>query len=182
MALLDKIEKAEIRDLLGRGWLTHDGMWFYHTCREFGIERANVLNRAAIKSLAPIEVERTRRVLGIGKERVDTFDGLMEFLLGALELTLPDSIFKKIHFSSPSKGLICWDWERGQCFAYKGIKQMGVIDGYRCGVMYRIQCWLEVLGVQHSINPRIEGCLMHETGACKGEIRMVFCDQGRSIL
>lgn len=172
MGVLDRIEKTDVRDLLGKGWLTHDGMWFYHTFQEFGIERANALNKAAIKSLAPIEMERAKRVLGINKERFDTFDEFMDFMLSALELTMPDSVFKKIHFRSPSRDLIHWDWENGQCFAYKGMKQIGTIDRYRCGVMYRIECWLEALGITYTMHPRIEGCLMHEKGICEGEIRV----------
>ena len=172
MGVIDNVEKKDIRDLLGKGWLTHDGMWFYHTCQEFGIEKANALNKAAIKSLAPIEVERAKRVLGIDKEGVRTFDELMEFMFAALELTLPDSVFKKIHFSSSSRDLIRWEWDRGQCFAYKGMKQIGAIDGYRCGVMYRIECWLEALGIGCSMHPRIYGCFMHEKGACEGEIQV----------
>ena len=172
MGVLDRIEKIDVRDLLGKGWLTHDGMWFYHTYQEFGIERANALNKAAIKSLAPIEMERAKRVLGIDKERFDTFDEFMDFMLSALELTMPDSVFKKIHFRSPSRDLIHWDWENGQCFAYKGMKQIGTIDRYRCGVMYRIECWLEALGITYTMHPRIEGCLMHEKGICEGEIRV----------
>jgi hypothetical protein len=174
MGVLDRIGKKDIRNLLGKGWLTHDGLWFYHTCREFGIERANALNKAAIKSLAPIEVERAKRVLGICKDRFDTFDELMDFMLAALELTLPDSVFENIHFRSPSRNLIHWDWQNGQCFAYKGMKQIGMADGYRCGVMYRIECWLEAMGVTYSMHPRIKGCLMHEKGLCKGEIRVLL--------
>lgn len=166
MSVLDGIEKTEIRDLLGKGWLTHDGMWFYHICQECGIERANALNKAAIKSLAPIEIGRAKRVLGLQKGSVDNFDELMDFMLASLELTLPDSVFKKISFSSPSRGLIHWDWESGQCFAYKGMKQIGAIDGYCCGVMYRIECWLEALGIRYSMHTRIEGCLMPNPNNC----------------
>jgi hypothetical protein len=172
MDVLDRIDKSEIRDLLGKGWLTHDGMWFYHTCQEFGIERANALNKAAIKSMASFEMDRMKRILGIVQLEFENFDKLFKFMLAALELTLPDSVFKKIHFSSPSRDLIHWDWESGQCFAYKGMQQMGVIDGYRCGVMYRIECWLEALGIRYSMHPKIKGCLMHENGLCKGEIRV----------
>ena len=172
MGVLDRIEKTEIRDLLGKGWLTHDGMWFYHTCQAFGIERTNALNKAAIKSLAPIEIERAKRVLGIDKESVDNFDELMDFMIATLELTLPHSVFKKLHLSSPSRDLIHWDWESGQCFAYKGMKQTGMIDGYRCGVMYRIECWLEALGVRYLMQTRITGCLMNEKGICEGEIQV----------
>jgi hypothetical protein len=172
MGALDRIEKADIRNLLGKGWLTHDGLWFYHTCRELGIERANALNQAAIKSLTPIEIERAKRILGMGQEMINDFDQLLDLLLTALELTLPDSVFRKSHFSLPSREVIRWEWEPGQCFAYKGMKQIGAIDGYRCGVIYRIECWLEALGIEFSMHPRIDGCLMHERGACEGEIRV----------
>jgi hypothetical protein len=172
MSVLDKIEKEEIRNLLGKGWLTHDGMWFYHAWRELGIEQANALNRAAIKSLAPIEIERAKRVLGIGKESLVAFDKLLDFMLSALELTLPDSVSGKMRFCSPSENIIRWNWENGQCFAYKGMKQIGAIDGYRCGVIYRIECWLEALGIHCSIRPEIDGCLMHENGMCEGEIQV----------
>jgi len=172
MGLLDKIEKTEIRDLLGKGWLTHDGMWFYHTFRELGIKRANALNKAAIKSMAPIEIDRSMRVLGMERERLENFDQLMGFLLAAMELTLPESIFNKIHFSSPSRDVIHWNWDTGQCFAYKGMKQIGAIEGYSCGVLYRIECWLEALGIRYSMSSRIEGCLMHQKGVCEGDIRV----------
>lgn len=177
MGVLDGIEKTEIRNLLGKGWLTHDGMWFYNTCHALGIEKANELNKAAIKSQAPIEIDRMKRLLKIDREKLETFDGVMKFMLAALELTLPDSVFKKLHFSAPSSNLIRWKWERLQCFAYKGMKQIGVIDGYRCGVMYRIECWLEALGARYAMQPVIEGCLMHETGACEGDIQ-VFPGEG----
>lgn len=172
MDVLDRIEKAEIRNLLGRGWLTHDGMWFYHTSREFGIEKANEINKAAIKSLAPIEMNRMKRLLGITREKFETSDELLQFMLAALELTLPDSVFKKLHFTSPAENLMRWKWENSQCFAYKGMKQIGVLGEYRCGVMYRIECWLDALGVRYSMQPVIEGCLMHEKGICEGEIQV----------
>jgi len=172
MNVLDRIDKSELRDLLGKGWLTHDGMWFYHTYQKLRIEAANELNKAAIQSLAAIEVNRVKGILGIDKERFDTLDELLDFMLSGLELTLPDSVFKKMQFTSSSADLIHWDWEVGQCFAYKGIKQIGAIDRYRCGVIYRIECWLEALGVKFSIHPRIEGCLMHEKGLCEGTIQV----------
>jgi hypothetical protein len=177
MSVLDEIEKTEIRNVLGKGWLTHDGMWFYHTCREFGIEKANELNLAAIKAMASLEVDRMKRLLGISREQFETFDELMQYMLAALELTLPDSVFKKLYFTPGAGNTIRWKWENFQCFAYQGMKHNGVIDGYRCGVMYRIECWLEALGVRWSMEPVIQGCLMHEKGVCEGEIR-VFLTAG----
>jgi hypothetical protein len=172
MGDLNGIEKKVLRDLLGKGWLTHDGMWFFHAWKELGIDQANALNLAAIQSMAPIEIERTKRILGVEKESLADFDKLVEFLLAALEITLPESVFRKMRFVSPAENIIRWGWEKGECFAYKGISQMGAIDGYACGVIYRIKCWLEALGIECSINPEIKGCLMHESGSCEGEIRL----------
>lgn len=172
MSVLNQIGKREIRDLLGKGWLTHDGMWFYHTYQELGIEKANKLNKAAIRSLVPIEIKRVKKALGIGEEKIGTFEELKDFMLEALEVILPDSVFEKFQFGASSKDILHWEWENGECFAYKGMKQMGIIDGYRCGVMYRIECWLEALGIKYSIDPKIDKCMMHEKGACLGDIKI----------
>ena len=174
MSVLDRIEKTEIRDLLGKGWLTHDGMWFSHACRELGTEKANELNKAAIKSMSFFEIERMKQLLGMGRDNPQTYDDLVQFMLTALELTLPNSVFKNFYLTPSDGHTIHWRWDPSQCFAYKGMKQLGVIDGYRCGVIYRVECWLDALGVRYSIKPVIEGCLMHETGMCEGDIQIFF--------
>ena len=56
------------------------------------------------------------------------------------------------------------------------MKQIGIIDGYECGVMYRIECWLEALGIKYSIEPKIDKCMMYEKGACLGNIRVILDD------
>ena len=172
MSVLDKIAKEEIRDLLGKGWLTHDGMWFLHTYQTLGIETANQLNRAAIQSLAPVEVKRVKRILGIDAEEIMHFDALKAYMHDALEITLPESVFGKLQFSSPGKNILHWEWAKGECFAYKSLKAMGIIDEYRCGVMYRIECWLAALRIDFKMHPRPDRCLMHATGTCFGDIHI----------
>lgn len=170
MGVLEGVDKEVLRDLLGRGWLTHDGMWFYHVSRECGMETANRLNREAIMSLAPIETGRVLRVLGMeGKESWSARE-LEEFMLQALELILPRSVFTKIRFSHERENVFHWEWEKGQCFAYKGMQMIGAIADYRCGVMFRIECWLRTLGIDYEMQPAIEGCLMYEKGECSGDI------------
>jgi hypothetical protein len=173
MDLSAGIEKTQVKNLLGKGWLTHDGMWFFHTCRQLGIDKANELNKAAVKSLAPVEMERMRRLLGFTREELENFDSLKRFMIAALKLTLPDSVMRGLHFTAPAPDWMHWKWENSQCFAYKGIKQIGELDGYHCGVIYRIECWLEALGIQFVTRPLIEKCLMHENGECEGDIRIL---------
>ena len=171
---IDRISKNDIRDLLGKGWLTHDGMWFYHTYRALGMETANELNKAAIKSLAPIEIKRVKKIIGLSEEDSLNFNDLEAFMKGALEITLPSSVFTKLQFSSPRQNTLHWEWEKGECFAYKGMQMMGIIDEYRCGVMYRIECWLEAMGIEFSMNPKVDKCMMHEQGTCTGDISIPF--------
>ena len=97
-------------------------------------------------------------------------------MLEALRLILPNSVFEGFRFQASSKDFLHWEWESGECFAYKGMNQIGIIDGYRCGVMYRIECWLEALGIKYSIDPKIDKCMMHEKGACSGNIRIILED------
>ena len=109
---LNRISKKEIRDLLGKGWLTHDGMWFYHTFQALGIETANELNKAAIKSLAPIEVKRIKRLLGISTENIVSINDLEAFMHDALEITLPESVFGKLQFNLSCQNTLHWEWEK----------------------------------------------------------------------
>lgn len=172
MNVLDNIEKKDLRDLLGKGWLTHDGMWFYHTYQALGIEQANTLNKAAIRSIAPIEINRVKKILGVGDRKLASFEILKDFMDTAFELILPESVFRKFHFDTCSNNIFHWEWDKGGCFAFKGMTQIGIIDDYRCGVMFRIECWLEALGIKFSIDPKIDKCIMHATGVCSGDIRV----------
>ena len=172
--LPEGIEPERLRDYLAGGWLTHDGMWFYNTFREGGIDLANRLNLAAIRSMAPMEARRTRKILGAGDGPVGSFDEAATILSGALRLVLPRSVIGRFRVSVPSRGVFRWEWEKGECFAYKGICQLGCIDRYRCGVIYRIGCWLDAMKIRHRIEPMPDACMMHEKGYCAGDILMEF--------
>lgn len=178
MGTNDDISREAMKDYLSKGWLTHDGMWFYNACRELGIETANRLNRAAIRSMAPLEVERSRKVLGIIGEAPATFDGLADFFVRGLELLLPSSVFSRFMISIPEKNLIRWEWKEGECFAYKGIKMTGFIDAYECGVIYRLECWMDALGIKYRVEPETGKCMMHHGGYCRGSFRFFFPDNG----
>lgn len=170
MNTLQQISPDRLRDYLSKGWLTHDGMWFYNAVKTIGIEQANVLNRAAIRSMAPLEMQRTLKILGIAREEIVSFDDLADFLLTALELLMPGSVIEQFRHSIPVPNVFRWEWKDGGCFAYRGIQMAGCIDHYLCGVIYRIGCWLDVLGVKYSIEPNPDACMMHEKGYCRGDI------------
>jgi hypothetical protein len=170
MKPVQQISPEQIRDYLAKGWLTHDGMWFYNACQAVGIDQANAINRAAIRSMAPLEMQRTRKILGMEDRRVESLDNLFAYLQSALELVLPASVLKRFNVSVHAPDTIRWNWDDGECFAYKGVKQIGCIERYACGVIYRIDCWLDMLQIDHRIDPPVKTCLMHEKGKCRGKI------------
>jgi hypothetical protein len=51
--------------------------------------------------------------------------------------------FMRVAFTYAEKDKLAWTFEPGKCFAYKGFKRMGAIEKYECGVLYRIECWLD---------------------------------------
>lgn len=170
MQAIDKLNKKELKEILNKCWMTHDAMWFYHCLQECGIEKTNKINLAAMRAMAMIEIQRVKKALGI--EKVENFDELKELLEGAVGLFKGD--FIKMTYSFPSENLLRWDWAGQECFAYDGIKSMGVIDKYQCGIIYRIECWLDSLEVEYSVTPKVERCLMHTDGNCSGEFRFFF--------
>lgn len=169
--MIDRLDKREIRELLNKGWMTHDAMWFYHCLKECGIEKTNKVNKAAVRSMAAVEIKRIKQALGMEKE-VLSFEEIKDFLEGLSELIRAD--FMKFTFSYPSENVIRCEWEKQKCFAYQGMKKLGVIDQYQCGIFDRVEAWLDGLGVRYSVTPRVETCMMHTDGHCFREYCFSF--------
>ena len=160
--------KDELKELLNKGWMTHDAMWFYNCLEECGIEKTNKINKAAIRGMAAIEIKRYQKALGAGKP--DSFDELKRFF--GLVMEIVSGKFMKYNFSFPEKNLIRGEWE--SCFAYEGMKGLGVADRYECGIMLRIETWFDTLGIQYEVEPKVTGCMMHTDGQCFRNYRFFF--------
>jgi hypothetical protein len=150
--------------------MTHDGMWFYHCLQNFGMEKANALNLASIRSLSEIEVPRIAKALRIQRERIRNFEEFKEIIHGLFGVVKANFMEFKYYF--PSKN--CMHWEVQRCFAHEGMKRMGVIDRYQCGLLYRVKCWIDVLGLKCDITPQWGSCRLHYDGNCSGEIELFF--------
>jgi hypothetical protein len=174
---LGRLTKEAIRDLLGKGWLTHDGMWFINAAAELGVDRANELNRAAIHGMAEIEVRRLLEALDVHPAGLATSGDVCRFLTDGLAVLLPDSVATRIRLTAPDEATVRVEWENGECFAYKGMRRAGLLDGYECGVVYRIECWLKALGIRHQVVPAVGRCQMRVDGRCASDIRLVFDSQ-----
>lgn len=169
MRSADEVSKDELRELLGKGWLTHDGAWFVSVAQEMGMEAANRMNKAAIRAMAPFETRRTMKVLGVTREELADFTVVKDFVGAGLGLIMPDSVVTRLHLDYPEENVMRWRWDPGQCFAFKSMTQLGLAEQYECGVLYRIGCWLDALGIAYEMTPRPVMCRMLEDGECAGE-------------
>ena len=165
-------EKKELIELLNKNWMTHDGMWFFHCLQEFGIEKANELNKSAISSLAPIETKRLIKFLHMENVSINTFNAFQRFFKSANDLLIPD--FMNVTLSFPETNIMHWQFKPENCFAYKGMVSAGVVDQYLCGVIYRIECWITSLGINYKVQPQISKCLMIADGNCSGDFILEF--------
>ena len=168
------IEQTETVALLNKCWMTHDGMWFFHCLREFGIEATNRINKSAIKSMSSMEIQRVQKTLNC-TDPSKNFNAFKEFFEGAATLMIPE--FMNVEFGYPEDNKMVWAFAPNKCFAYTGVKRLGVIDQYECGVLYRIRCWLDALGIPHRFTPEIGSCHMHTKGSCSGEIELFFANE-----
>ena len=169
MDLMSTLDKKEIREFFSKGWMTHDAMWLVGAMQETGVEKANKINKNAVKDMAAIEIKRIMKLMGKPKNAViTTFDELQEIIDTTYKLILPE--FMKLYYGFPEKNVF-----RGvfhECFAHQGVSQAGLIDVYQCGIIMRVQGWLDTLGVKYERTPSvIDGCLMHKTGKCEIEFR-----------
>jgi len=164
--LFDQLDKNQLKELLVKCWMTHDGSWFYNCTRELGIHIANRLNKAAIKSLSVIEVQRVKKAMGWENVKIKTFDQLKDFIICSFSVLKGD--FMDFKHSFPENNRI--HWEMSRCFAYNGMKMIGVNKQYECGVIYRVSCWLDALGITHTIEPEIDTCLLNNREKCSGDI------------
>ncbi len=162
------LQKNELKEILIKNWMTHDAMWFYHCLQECGIERTNNINKAAVRAMGTIEIRRIQKAVGI--QNVATFEDVKSLLEAAWDIVKGD--FMKSSLSLPAKNILRGDFER--CFAYEGIKGIGAIEQYQCGIFERIYGWFDGLGMKYNVSPQVKGCMMHTDGKCFREITFAF--------
>jgi len=165
---LKSLKKSELKEILIKNWMTHDAMWFYNCLQECGIERTNKINKAAVRAMGIIEIKRIQKALGMDK--VETFEDFK--LLSDATWGIVKGDFMKFTYSYPERNVLRGEFEC--CFAYEGIKQIGAIERYQCGIFERIYGWFDGMGIKYSVSPQVEGCMMHTDGKCFRKFTFAF--------
>lgn len=165
---MNSLNKKELKELLSKCWMTHDGMWFYHCMQECGIEKTNRINKAAVKSMALIEVKRIKKALNM--EEIKTFDQFKKFMDNACDIIKADFMKFEYEYRAGNDLRIVMN----ECFAYDGIRRIGAIEQYQCGIFDRFEGWFEGLSLEYDTSPQVQGCMMHQDGKCYRDYKFQF--------
>lgn len=168
--IMDENNFKTIKELLIKSWMTHDAMWFFHCLQNLGIEETNKINKLAVKGMAKLEVKRLKEIFGIGE--LKTFKDLQNFINFTFKVV--KAKFMDFSYSFPKFNQ--FEFRMNHCFAYDGVKRMGVLDYYECGVLIRIDVWFKELGVNYKAIPELKGCLMNRSGSCSRLYQFYFED------
>ena len=123
MDLINKLSKADVKELFSKNWMTHDAMWYGNCMHELGPEQANRLNKSAVRLMAAIEIKRIVKLMGKPKDfQVQTLDELSEIIATAFQVVQTD--FMKLDFSFSAKNVLHGKFHA--CFAHDGVKRSGL--------------------------------------------------------
>lgn len=134
---------------------------------ELGIDKANHLNKSAIKMLAEVEQKRLLKLMGWQNHKITTFEDLKALIDNGFSVIKGD--FMNFSYTFPAKNVMRWNMHT--CWAYEGVKKLGVEKEYQCGVLWRVMCWIKNAGVKYEIDPPVKTCLLTTQGKCEGEFR-----------
>jgi hypothetical protein len=95
-------------------------------------------------------------------DKLETFGEFWDFFQVAMTTLTGD--FMKYSFVSKDMNRIRGTWH--QCFTHDGIKALGVIDKYECGIMDRVKSWFDSLCIKYELEPKEIGRMMHTEGQC----------------
>lgn len=171
MKAIEEITKEEVREILNANWMTHDAAWFGLSVEQFGIEQTNIVNRKAVRLMAKTEAKRLRKMMGV--KTITGFSDLKTFMANAF--TLIKGAFMKFELDFPAENTMVWNIPR--CFAHDGVKRLGLIDTYQCGIVERLFGWLEELEIQYTVENAPTGCNLHMHGKCQMVFHFFFAER-----
>lgn len=156
------------KDLLIKGWMSHDARWFMAVAKHFGMDAANRLNQSVCREIGRVEMKRFMKLLGLSPSK-----DLKEFLtLKKAALSLYGSGLAE--YEIKTLGDQSYEMHMKRCFAYENIVRAGIEDQCECGIFARLQGWVDAQGLEHELNPPLGKCMMVLGKACSYTIKLKF--------
>jgi len=156
------------KDLLIKGWMSHDARWFMAVADRFGIDTASRLNQMVARELGRVEMKRFMKALTLSSPQ--NMEEYLNIKKAALSLFGPDLIEYEIKILDRQS----YAMRLKRCFAHENIVRAGIKDQYECGILARIQGWIDAHGLEHELVPPLGKCMMVSGKECRYTITLNF--------
>jgi hypothetical protein len=142
------------KELLIKGWMSHDARWFMAVANHFGMDAANRLNQSVCREIGRVEMKRYMKTLGIlPAKSVEECLTLMKAALSLYGSGLAEYDIRAMDDES-------YEIHMKRCFAYENIVRAGIEDRCECGVFARLQGWIDAQKLNHELTPPLGKCMM----------------------
>jgi hypothetical protein len=156
------------KDLLIKGWMSHDARWFMAVAQRFGIEEADQLNRKVCRDLGQVEMKRFMKALSLTLPK--NLDEHMTMNKEAISLYGPDLIDYEIKVLDRQS----YEMHIRRCFAHENVVKAGIKGQYVCGILARVQGWIDAQGLGHELIPPLGKCMKVQGKECRYILRLRF--------
>jgi len=141
------------KDLLVKGWMSHDARWFMAVAENFGIDAANRLNQFVCREIGRVEMKRFMKSLSLSPPKdMEEYLNLKKAALSLYGSDLAEYEIKILNHQS-------YQMHLKRCFAYENIVRAGIKDEYECGIFARLQGWIDAQGLGHELTPPLGKCM-----------------------
>jgi len=151
--MLNNLSFDSQKDLLIKGWMSHDARWYMAVAEHFGIAAANRLNQMVARELGRVEMKRFMKALNLPPSR--NMEEYLNLKKAALSMFGPDLIDYDIKILDHRS----YKMHLKRCFAHENIVRAGIKDQYECGIFSRLQGWIDAQGLQHELTPALGKCM-----------------------
>jgi len=154
------------KDLLTKGWMSHDARWFMAVAKHFGMDAANRLNQSVCREIGRVEMKRYMKTLALSPAK--NLEGYLTLMKAALTLYgsgLAEYEIKILNDQS-------YETHMKRCFAFENIVRAGIEEQCECGVFARLQGWIDAQELSHELTPPLGKCMMVMGKECKYTIRL----------
>ena len=162
------ISRDQLKDMLLKNWMTHDALWYGEVAARFGMAEASPMNLRVCRKLGRIEFKRLMTLAGASPPK--DFEAYRElFELGG-KVFVPE--FITLHIDYPGKSTQVF--HVSECFAHEGMKKLGLLPEYECGIFERIEGWFDAMGLRYTRTPDLSRCLKFKGEECRITVRFHF--------
>jgi hypothetical protein len=162
------INRGQLKDILLRNWLTHDALWYGEVAAKFGMAEASPMNLRVCRKLGRIEFKRLMSVVEAPLPK--NFEAYRKLFELGREVFVPEFITMQIDYPGDSSQV----FRVSECFAHLGMKRLGLLSEYECGIFERIEGWFDAMGLRYTRTPGLSRCLKYKQEECRVTVEFHF--------